>query len=72
MTEREHFLSHVKNKYSQSFLPPVWVAASCSQLSDPWRKRIDSCWGLQAVRRAGGSVHEMPAGRMALRLPSDA
>lgn len=44
------FLSPVKNKYSWSLLPPVWVTASCSQLSDLWRKRTRSCWGLQAAR----------------------
>lgn len=62
----------MKNKYSQSFLPPVWVAASCSQLLDLWRKQTCSCWGLRAVCRAGGSAHGMPAGQMAPRLPSDA
>lgn len=35
----------MKNKYSQRFLPPVWVAASCSQLSDLWRKQTCSCRG---------------------------
>lgn len=50
----------------------MWVAASCSQLSDLWRKQNCSCRGLQAACGAGGSAHGMPAGRMAPRLPSDA
>lgn len=62
----------MKNKYSQSFLPPVWVAASCSQLWGLWRKQTCSCRGLRAACGAGGTARGMPAGRMAPRLPSDA
>lgn len=62
----------MKNKYSQNFLPPVWVAASCSQLLDLWRKQTCSCRGLRAACGAGGSAPGVPAGRMAPQLPSDA